>query len=641
MTISTVIVNYNVKHYLDQCLHSVFSQELDPLTKNEVWVVDNNSVDGSLEMVRNKYPQVRLIANADNVGFAKANNQALRAIIDQTAEKDEEHYILILNPDTILEQTTLRECAEFMRQHDDCGALGVKMVNAEGTYLRESKRGFPSPRTSFYKMCGLARLFPHHKRYAAYYMGALDDNSMGEVDILPGAFMFTSAKVLRKVGLFDESYFMYAEDVDLSWRIKLGGFKNYYFPHTRILHYKGECTRKETLSYVYTFYNAMAIFSRHYFGGKGSRLHGLFIQAGIWLRALAAAIARVAMNMLLPVADFLLSLAGFIVIKHLWATYWAANVDYYPTIYTCAILPLYAVILLMAVFFSGGYDKPMRPLKIAQGLGIGAFLLLAFYSLCDESVRYSRAIVLLGSVWTILSTFTLRLILTMFHVKGFNSRHQRHRRYLIVGSEGEQRRVYNLLGDLGIEPQSVITTPCCAAETKQRVDEVVFCAKDIPLKEIIDTTISWRQGKTNFRIFPATDNVLIGSNYTEYPEQLYSFNHNHIASAASRRSKRIFDIAASLALAVCSPLLFWLQRDKKHYFTHLVLVLAGQRTWVGYSGPNDTTSPLPYLRPGILTTRHSIPHVKHPDRKTLDNQYIQNYHVATDLTILLLNLSRL
>ncbi|MBO7540983.1 MAG: glycosyltransferase family 2 protein, partial [Bacteroidales bacterium] len=246
MRLSIVIVNYNVKFFLEQCLNSVFEalQGID----SEVWVVDNNSVDGSVAMLKEKYPQVRLIANKENVGFSKANNQALRQINGDC--------VLLLNPDTLVESDTFAKCLAFMDEHPDCGGLGVKMINGEGEYLRESKRGFPTPKVAFYKISGLIKLFPHSPKYAHYYLGHLDPDQTAEIEILSGAFLMTRKEVLDKIGLLDETFFMYGEDIDFSYRILQGGYKNYYLPATRIIHYKGESTKKGSLNYVYTFYNA-------------------------------------------------------------------------------------------------------------------------------------------------------------------------------------------------------------------------------------------------------------------------------------------------------------------------------------------------------------------------------------------------
>jgi O-antigen biosynthesis protein len=188
----------------------------------EVYVVDNNSVDGSIEMVAEKFPWVKLIANKDNTGFSKANNQAMRVAQGE--------YVLLLNPDTVIEEDTLVKIVDFMDQHPEAGGLGVKMVDGKGKFLPESKRGLPTPETSFYKIFGVSRLFPKSKKFNRYHLGNLDNDSTHEIEILSGAFMMMRKKALDQVGLLDEAFFMYGEDIDLSWRIIQGGWKNYYYP---------------------------------------------------------------------------------------------------------------------------------------------------------------------------------------------------------------------------------------------------------------------------------------------------------------------------------------------------------------------------------------------------------------------------
>ncbi|HJN06291.1 MAG TPA: glycosyltransferase family 2 protein, partial [Bacteroidales bacterium] len=255
MKLSVVIVNYNVEYFLDQCLSSVkiAMENID----GEVIVVDNNSIDGSNNMVKNKYPDVNLIANKKNVGFSVANNQGIK--------RSKGEYILLLNPDTVVEHNTFEKVISFMEGHPDAGALGVKMVDGSGNFLPESKRGLPTPSTAFYKMFGLSSLFPRSKRFARYHLGHLDNDQIHKVEILPGAFMLLRKSVLDKIGLLDESFFMYGEDIDLSYRIIKAGYYNYYYPETRIIHYKGESTKKGSVNYVLVFYNAMVIFAKKHF----------------------------------------------------------------------------------------------------------------------------------------------------------------------------------------------------------------------------------------------------------------------------------------------------------------------------------------------------------------------------------------
>ena len=255
MKLSVVIVNYNVEHFLEQCLYSV--RRAMQGIEGEVFVVDNNSVDGSLKMLAAKFPEVKVIANKDNVGFAKANNQAIRI--------SEGEYVLLLNPDTVVEDDTFSKCIAFMDSHPDAGGLGVKMVDGKGQFLPESKRGLPTPMTAFYKIFGLSKLFPHSKRFSKYHLGYLPDDEVNPVDILAGAYMLMRRETLDKCGLLDETFFMYGEDIDLSYRLMKDDDKqNYYLP-TRIIHYKGESTNKSTLRYAHVFYEAMLIFLRKHF----------------------------------------------------------------------------------------------------------------------------------------------------------------------------------------------------------------------------------------------------------------------------------------------------------------------------------------------------------------------------------------
>ncbi len=218
MRLSVIIVNYNVRHFLEQALGSVrrAMQGID----GEVWVVDNHSVDDSVRMVQEKFPEVKLIANKHNPGFAVANNQAIA--------QSRGEYVLLLNPDTLVEEDTFHKCLAFMDARPDAGALGVKLIDGSGKYLPESKRGFPSPWVAFCKTVGLNALFPQSKTFNGYYLGYLSENETHEVDVLVGCFMFMRRTALDKAGWLDEAFFMYGEDIDLSYRIVQAGFKNYY-----------------------------------------------------------------------------------------------------------------------------------------------------------------------------------------------------------------------------------------------------------------------------------------------------------------------------------------------------------------------------------------------------------------------------
>lgn len=251
----------------------------------EIIVIDNNSSDGSFDFFQNRFPSVTFLWNTTNPGFAKANNQALKIAKGE--------FILFLNPDTIISEDCLEKSIDFIRSNNNEVALGIKMVDGSGNFLKESKRAFPSPITSFYKLSGLSKLFPRSKTFAKYHLGNLSKNQNQEVDVLAGAFMLIPKKILEKTGGFDEQFFMYGEDIDLSYRIQKAGFTNYYFAESTIIHFKGESTKKGSLNYVKIFYKAMSIFVKKHYGTQKAGLYSLFLHPAIFIRGSLSAISKI------------------------------------------------------------------------------------------------------------------------------------------------------------------------------------------------------------------------------------------------------------------------------------------------------------------------------------------------------------
>ena len=278
MKISVVIVNYNVKYYVGQCIDSV-RRALRGID-SEIIVVDNHSRDGSVDYL-SKIEGVRIIESGHNLGFSKANNIAIR---QSTAE-----YVLMLNPDTIVAEDAIRMIIDFADSHPQAGGIGVRMHNDWGTTARESRRGLPSPMTSFYKIIGLSKRLPQHRKYGRYYMGWLPWDSPSRIEVVSGACFLVRRKALDEAGLMDEDYFMYGEDIDLSYRLLKGGWENWFVP-ADIIHYKGESTQKTSFNYVHVFYNAMLIFMRKHY----SHLSWLIIwplQIAVYFIALLALMA--------------------------------------------------------------------------------------------------------------------------------------------------------------------------------------------------------------------------------------------------------------------------------------------------------------------------------------------------------------
>lgn len=303
LKLSVIIVNYNVKYYLDQCISSVLrafevmkkASSSDSSVNEEVAeiiVVDNHSADGSVDYLEKRYPQmlypmVRFVRSAHNLGFARANNIAIR--------QSRGEYVLLLNPDTIVGEDALKVSVDFMDAHEDAGAVGVRMLGAQGRRAMESRRGLPTPMVSFFKMLGFCNRWPHHRLFGKYYMGYLPWDEPCQIEVVSGAYCMLRRKALDEVGLLDEDFFMYGEDIDLSYRVLKGGYHNYYLP-VDILHYKGESTQKSSFRYVHVFYEAMLIFFRKHYSGM-TFLLSLPIKTAIYAKALMALVGMLSERM--------------------------------------------------------------------------------------------------------------------------------------------------------------------------------------------------------------------------------------------------------------------------------------------------------------------------------------------------------
>lgn len=303
LKLSVIIVNYNVKYYLDQCISSVLRAfEVMKKTSSsdssvneevaEIIVVDNHSADGSVDYLEQRYPQklypmVRFVRSAHNLGFARANNIAIR--------QSRGEYVLLLNPDTIVGEDALKASVDFMDAHEDAGAVGVRMLGAQGRRAMESRRGLPTPMVSFFKMLGFCNRWPHHRLFGKYYMGYLPWDEPCQIEVVSGAYCMLRRKALDEVGLLDEDFFMYGEDIDLSYRVLKGGYHNYYLP-VDILHYKGESTQKSSFRYVHVFYEAMLIFFRKHYSGM-TFLLSLPIKTAIYAKALMALVGMLSERM--------------------------------------------------------------------------------------------------------------------------------------------------------------------------------------------------------------------------------------------------------------------------------------------------------------------------------------------------------
>ena len=646
--LSIIIVNYNVCYFLEQTLISVRKAIKNPDT--EIIVVDNNSVDNSVEITKTKFPQVTLIENKKNAGFSQANNQGIKIASGE--------YILLLNPDTVIEEDTLTRCCQFLDSHPDAGGLGVKMVDGKGNFLPESKRGLPSPMVAFYKIFGLSRLFPKSKVFGKYHLGYLDQDKVHQVEILSGACMFLRKSVLDKIGLLDEDYFMYGEDIDLSYRIIKAGYKNYYFPETRIIHYKGESTRKTSVNYVFVFYKAMIIFARKHFSSGNAGLFSLLINAAIYLRASMTIMVNFARQSVLPLLDIAFIYGGMYFLK----TYWEENHKWvpgkYPPEYMQLAVPAYIFIWLTSIYFSGGYDRPVRISRIVLGAAIGTFMISAISNFID-AYRFSKALILLGGVWTIFTVVLIRFVIHFIKYKNINLEKGKKKRIVLIGSGKESNRVINLLNEINYDAEILGYLSTNSTEEKSAMhlgnidqikeiiqiynaDEVIFCSKDTPANHMIEWMTKIDSKIVEFKMVPDETNYIIGSNSKDKPGDFYTLNIElNIIQKNNIRNKRVFDILASFVFILLYPAIMWFAKNPGKFLKNIFRVLSGEYSWVGFT--NQEQINLPKIRKGIISPVSYIKN-KNLDPATihrLNMLYAKDYNLYTDIELIFRSLKYL
>lgn len=670
MRLSVVIVNYNVRHFLEQALGSVRQAlrglegehraadaddlTLSPahrLTSHEVWVVDNCSADDSVRMVRERFPEVKLIANADNPGFAVANNQAIRQCAGE--------YVLLLNPDTLVEEDTFRKCLIFMDAHPEAGALGCKLIDGSGKFLPESKRGFPTPWVAFCKTFGLAALFPRSTIFNRYHLGHLPENETAEVDVLAGCFMFLRKSALDKSGLLDEAFFMYGEDIDLSYRIQQAGFKNYYFPETKIIHYKGESTKKGTLNYVRTFYQAMIIFARKHFSGRRAGLFVLMLQGAIWFRAGLTLLRNFWAKTWLPALDASAIYLGLVLLKNFWANYYYHDPEWFKTNVLWFNFPLYILIWLGTVWLSGGYDARYNLSRLLRGLGLGTLVLSAVYGLLDLDYRPSRALVLMGAVWAGFATAGIRMAAHFWEFGNFRLGRSKVKNLLVVGSESECTRVLGLLNRVGAGGKNFIgrvggptpnPSPDGEGNTERlgemrqlpelvriyEANEIIFCSKDIGPQEIMENMAKIGPA-VSYKIVPEESLSIIGSSSKDEPGELYTIDIRYnIAQPSHRRDKRLLDLGICLALLATLPLWLLFSGKRNLFGKNWLPVALAQKTWVGYA-PHAQNTHLPALKPSVFSPLDALKDLKvnAETAARLNFFFAKDWEAGRDLTIFL------
>ena len=650
MQLSVIIVNYNVKYFLEQALHSVYKAMHG--VNGEVFVVDNNSADGSCEMVLRKFPQTVVIENKSNTGFSVANNQAIK----QATGK----YVLLLNPDTVVEEDCFRRCIDFMDTQQDAGALGVKMIDGKGKFLPESKRSLPTPKVAFYKMFGFASVFPKSKTFGKYHLGFLSNDDVHEVEVLSGAFMFIRKATLDKIGLLDEDYFMYGEDIDLSYRITQGGYKNYYFPNTTIIHYKGESTKKTSVNYVFVFYRAMIIFAQKHYSNKHAKLFSFLISFAIYIRAGISLVGRFFQIAHLMIMDATCMYAGIYLIK----LYWERNHKFveggsYPIEFMLVNASMYTIIWVFGLYLSGAYEKPRSTTAVVKGILFGLIGISLVYAFAPLSYRFSRAIIMLGFVWALIGAYLNRLILYVAKFKKLDLAMAYDTTTIIVGSKNEASRVQDLLNKTKANCKVAgYVTVSNDIETGDdylgdvsrlrdivqvfNAEEIIFCSKDVSATQIIQWMSGVNFPGVQYKIVPEESSFIIGSNSKNSAGDFYALDISMaLSEPQNQRKKRILDVAVTILLTVISPILILLIKQRAKFIKNLWEVLFGQKTWVGYTQSLNQNA-LPKIKQGVLSPVINWNNQVEPGTANkLNFMYAKNYSIEKDLYIILISITKL
>jgi GT2 family glycosyltransferase/lipopolysaccharide/colanic/teichoic acid biosynthesis glycosyltransferase len=681
--ISIVIVNYNVKEYLVNLLFSI--RKATHNRSVQVFVVDNNSTDGSIEFLSPKFPEVIFIGNSVNVGFGKANNQAIK-IADST-------YTLLLNPDTLIGEDTLDVMFDHMEQNPGSGAAGCKLLNPDGSFAPESRRTVPTPMSALWKVVGLTRLFPRSKRFGDYYMGWLDENLAGPVPVLSGAFMFFRTSILKDLGGFDERFFMYGEDIDLSYRTTNAGYQIDYVPTTSIIHYKGESTRKENLDYVIVFNKAMyQFFEKHYSFGY-TVLFKLVVKSGIIVRAISSYFISLFKRISRPLLDLIsLNILVFV--------FFLARYQINPISFLDEYHPVYLVInLLLSLFFvtfSRYYELYGRnrfsiiPLIKTVLLSFAAVVVITFFL---RDFAFSRWILLFGA-----ATTTVLLTIVRFYLKHYsrerlsNTGSIKPIRVLIAGLTPKTVELISLIRSkvdwnyeiVGLIAQrdtewidSVENIPVIGRMSHApdlvrfyKIDNLIFFGNAVKNEEILSCMTQIRQENVLFKIVPESMDFIIGKSNVEYFEDIplvdvrlaYSIPWNKFL-------KRNMDFWASLFLLVVGspvfiPLIIWkrflygdpqtvrYKTDLNHWdslkmwlpysnsrwtnrYVQCWYIFTGKISFVGAPIVEDREHIPVYYKPGLTGLRQINENrlFREAEKAKFELYYVQNYSIWMDFEI--------
>lgn len=626
MKLSVIVVSFNVKGYLSLCIKGALKAgvRLGP-GQFQLIVVDNASSDGSVDWVASHHPEVELLALEENLGFSAANNKGM--------ERARGEWVLLLNPDTIVSEDTFSKVLDHADSDPSIGGLGVPMYDGTGTWLPESKRGIPTPWASFCRLSGLWRFAPGSKRLNGYYFGHVPADETADVEVLSGAFMWMRRKTLDEVGLLDDAFFMYGEDIDLSVRILKAGWVNRYYSDAPIVHFKGESTKKGSLSYVRIFHDAMRIFAQKHFAGGQALAMRWMIRLGIRMRAISAFLHAQVVRRAVPMLDLVLVAAAAWGVLELHGK-WAMMVH--------PVRPKLVLVMLsvLSVWWSGVWfgsaDRPFHRLRILMAGLVGGLSLLILYSVTPEYLRVSRLSALIVAIFMVVLPLLLRGVLVVSRPSVFRWRTERPHVGIVSSSlrRGELaewvRSSYGSSLDL-TELDSATTEAQCLA--LDRCDLVLYDAR-LGGAAAMRMIRSGEDRGWDVRMVPEDMLLALGGTRREgAPAARLSWGADGLGRPDRRRVKRRFDVLSSLAVLL-------LGKGKGRFGSafsrrNAMRVLRGRATWLGFHGGWEGDDRLPGLPESILYagTGSRADHVE--EARRLDLRYASDFGWMRDAELLM------
>lgn len=640
--ITVIIVSYNVKDFLCLCLDAVYNAigEFDA----EVIVVDNNSIDDSCEAVKEHFKDAVLIENSKNVGFAKANNQAVAI-----AKGEIIHF---LNPDTVIPEDFYQKGISFLKSKPEIGSIGPRIIDGLGNFAEDSKKSFPYFWVSIYKITGLARIFNKSTKFNRYYAAHIGEHETAEVEILSGCCLLIKKEaMMNSGGSFDESYFMYCEDLDLCHRLKLHGYKNYYYPEITIIHYKGESTRKLTFKYLDIFYNAMSVFVKKYYPKNLGIAYMSSIRLILILRNFFSLIRHLFSLLKLFILDAIIIVLVSFAIKNFWFETIAQRSDFSPAF--TKTIPTFTIIWLVSLFLNGAYDKPFSLFKAGRGMVIGTIIVLAWYSLFPLEYRYSRGVVLFSGMTITVTLLFIRILFSNMKLIPLVPRGRIEVKSAVVSSADDYEnniqiiKKYTLretvLGRISINEEDLNVE--CLGSKKDileiqalfELNEIIFISNSLHYKNILEMMEECR-GKSFFNIKTKQSPSLIGDHYGKNQLESYSSFQNYaISKPSGKRNKRLLDVSVGLFLAFTYPISQAFVKNKRGLRKNIQQVILGKKTWVGYG--NDLEDYAPVLKPIVVPPYKIQENFKpsFPNKIKLAQLYAYYFSVLDDVKYIYIN----